>query len=135
MIKQYIIAYAATLITFLAVDAVWLGLVAKRFYAEQMGSLMRPDILFMPAAVFYLIFALGVVVLAIRPGQPELSLLSVAALGALTGFMAYGTYNFTNIATIKGWPISMSVVDLTWGTILTAVSAAAGAIVVRKVTG
>jgi len=133
--KQFAIAYVASLLTFLAIDAVWLGMVAKNFYAAQLGSLMREDVLFLPAAIFYLFYAAGIVILAVRPGQTELSLLHVGLYGALVGFIAYGTYDVTNLATIKNWPPLMSVVDLLWGTALSSVVAMAGALAVRKLAG
>jgi len=130
--KSYVIAYLAALTAFLIIDAVWLGVISKRFYAEQLGSLMRERVLFAPAAVFYLIYAAGVVILAIRPEQPDLSLVQVALLGALVGFMAYGTYNITNIATLRDWPVRMSMVDWSWGTVLTSIVAVLGALAVRQ---
>jgi len=133
--KQFVIAYFSSLITFLVIDAVWLGLVAKEFYATQLGSLLREDVLFIPAGIFYLFYSAGIVLLAVRPGQPDLSLLNVALYGAVVGFVAYGTYDVTNLATIKNWPPLMSVVDLAWGTIISSIVAVAGAIAVRKFVG
>ena len=129
---QFAIAYFSCLITFVAIDAVWLGLVAKKFYAAQLSALMREDIQFVPAGLFYLLYAAGIVVLAVRPEQPNLSLLNVALYGAVVGFIAYGTYDVTNLATIKNWPPLMSLVDLAWGTGLSSLVAVAGAIAVRK---
>lgn len=130
--KQFVIAYFSGLLVFLVVDAVWLGLIAKKFYAAQLGPLMREDILFVPAGIFYLIYCAGIVLLAVRPGQPDLSLLNVAFYGAVVGFIAYGTYDFTNLATIKNWPPLMSFVDLLWGTIISSVVAVAGALAARN---
>lgn len=130
--KHFIVAYLATLITFLAIDAIWLGFVAKKFYADQLGSLMRDDVLFLPAGLFYLLYSAGIVLLAIRPENPSLSLVNVAVFGAVVGFMAYGTYNVTNLATLKNWPLTMSAVDLVWGICLSSAVAVSGAIVVRK---
>ncbi len=133
--KQFAIAYVASLLTFIVIDAVWLGLVAKQFYASQLGPLMREDILFVPAGVFYLLYSAGIVLLAVRPEQPDLSLLNVAIYGAVVGFIAYGTYDVTNLATIKNWPPLMSVVDLVWGTAISSLVAVAGAVAVRKFIG
>lgn len=130
--KQFAIAYLASLLTFLAIDAVWLGLVAKSFYADQLGPLMREDVLFLPAAIFYLLYSAGIVLLAIRPGQPDVSLLNVAFYGAVVGFIAYGTYDITNLATIKNWPPLMTAIDLLWGTALSSLVAVAGALAMRK---
>lgn len=130
--KHFAIAYVATLTAFLIIDAIWLGLVAKRFYAEQLGDLMRPDILFLPAALFYLVYSAGIVLLAIRPEQTELSLINIALYGALVGFIAYGTYDVTNIATIRNWPLPMSIVDMVWGTLLTSAVAVLGALTLNQ---
>ncbi len=129
--KQFVVAYLSSLLTFIVIDAVWLGLVAKKFYASQLGSLMREDILFLPAGVFYLLYSAGIVLLAVRPEQPHLSLLNVAFYGGVVGFIAYGTYDVTNLATIKNWPPLMSIVDLVWGTAISSLVAVAGAIAAR----
>lgn len=130
--KSFVIAYIACLLTFIIVDAVWLGLVAKDFYANQLGSLMREDILWVPAAVFYLFYTAGIVLLAVRPDQTSITLANVAFYGAVVGFIAYGTYDATNLATLKNWPVLMSAVDFVWGICLSSVVAVAGAIAVRK---
>jgi len=113
----------------LVVDAIWLGLVAKKFYADQLGSLMRQDIKALPAVAFYLLFAVGLVILAVRPEQTDTALLPAALYGALIGFIAYGTYNMTNYATLNDWPIKMTLVDWPWGTGISALAAAVGAYV------
>jgi len=133
--KLFAIAYFSTLIAFVFIDAIWLGLVAKKFYATQLGPLMRDDILFLPAGIFYLLYSAGIVLLAVRPEQSNLSLLNVAFYGAVVGFIAYGTYDVTNLATIKNWPALMSLVDLVWGTAISSFVAVAGAIAVRKSLG
>lgn len=130
--KQFAIAYFSCLITFIVIDAIWLGVVAKQFYAAQLGALMREDILFVPAGIFYLLYAAGIVLLAVRPGQLDISLLNVAFYGAVVGFIAYGTYDVTNLATIKNWPPLMSLIDLVWGTAISSLVAVAGAVAVRK---
>ncbi len=130
--KNFIIAYLATLVSFLVIDAIWLGLIAKKFYANQLGPLMREDILFLPAGIFYLFYAAGIVLLAVRPDQPGHSIISVAFYGAVIGFIAYGTYDATNLATLKDWPVLMSAVDLIWGICISAVVAVAGAVAINK---
>jgi len=135
MIMKYLIAYLATLAAFLAIDAIWLGVITKKFYASQLGSLMREDVLFVPAGIFYLLYAAGIVILAVRPEQPSLSLTNVAFYGAVVGFIAYGTYNATNVATLKDWPVLMSAVDFVWGICLSSVVAVIGAMALRKFVG
>lgn len=132
--KIYLIAYVSAVLAFLVLDGLWLGLIAKNFYAEQMGELLRKDFLVAPAAGFYLAYAAGLVFLAVRPMQPELSLANVALYGAVVGFLAYGTYDMTNLSTVRGWPPMMSVIDLLWGTVLSAGVATASAMSVRHFT-
>lgn len=129
--KIYLVAYLAAVLAFVVIDGIWLGLVAKNLYASQMGELLRKDILVAPAAGFYLAYAAGIVFLAVRPMHPELSLLNVAAYGAIVGFLAYGTYDMTNLSTLKDWPMLISFVDLVWGTVLSASVATISAISVR----
>lgn len=132
--KTYLVAYFSAVVAFLVIDGLWLGLVARNLYASQLGGLMRQQILVMPAAVFYLFYAAGLVFLAVRPMQPELSLLNVAMYGAVVGFMAYGTYDMTNLSTIRDWPLLISIVDLVWGTVLSASVATLAAMSVRHFT-
>jgi uncharacterized membrane protein len=131
MMKTYGIAYAGTLLSFLLIDALWLGVVAKNFYRDQLGELMLPSPNFTVAAVFYLFFAAAIVALAVRPALDGGAIWSAIGYGAVLGLAAYGTYDMTNLSTLKGWPISLSIVDLVWGTILTSVASACGYMVAR----
>lgn len=115
----------ATLLTgslLAALDFIWLGVVAPSFYREQLGSLLRPQFLYTPAVIFYCIYALALAVVIVVPSLQDHSLAKVALHGALVGLSAYAAYNFTNLATIKGWPWTMTLVDLTWGTSMTTVA-------------
>lgn len=127
----YVIAYIATTIIFLAIDALWLGVVAKVFYRDQLGSLMLESPKLHIAALFYLFYTIGIVVFAIKPAMDQESFLMALGYGALFGFLAYGTYDFTNMATLKNWPTMMSVVDLVWGTVITGTSATLGYFVTK----
>jgi len=129
--KIYLIAYAAAVVAFLIIDGLWLGLIAKNFYANQLGDLLRKNFLVVPGALFYLAYTAGLVFLAVRPMQPELSLANVALYGAIVGFLSYGTYDMTNLSTIRDWPVMVSVVDLIWGTVLSASVATVSAVCVR----
>jgi len=113
-VKMYIIAF----IIFLAIDAIWLGLVAPKFYKAQIGHLMSEKPNFVAALVFYLIFIVGVVYFVVNPAIEAQSITKVLVAGALFGFMTYATYDLTNLATLKDWPIVVTVVDLVWGTTL-----------------
>jgi uncharacterized membrane protein len=111
---MYIIAF----IIFLAIDALWLGLVAPRFYKAQIGHLMSERPNFIAALVFYLLFIIGVVYFVVNPAIEAQSITKVLVAGALFGFMTYATYDLTNLATLKDWPITVTIVDLIWGTSL-----------------
>ncbi len=129
--KSFAIAYGVAVVAFLVIDGIWLGLVAKSFYSEQLGHLLRPSPLPVPAIIFYLAYTAGLVFLAVRPFDTNVSLTSVALYGALVGFLAYGTYDMTNLATLKEWPVVMSLVDMLWGTILSACVATISASTLR----
>ncbi len=121
--------YGSAMVTFLALDLLWLGIVARGFYANQLGHLMRPDVRWGAAFLFYAIYVLGIVVLAVLPALDAGSLARAAGLGALLGLVAYAAYDLTNMATLAGFPARMVVVDLIWGTVLTtAVASAAFAV-------
>lgn len=124
-------AWAATVSVFLAIDAVWLGVIASGFYRRALGDLMLDKPKLEIAVLFYLLYALAIVVLAALPAARSGSWLGAAGLGALLGLAAYGTYDITNLSTLKNWPLYMSLVDMVWGTALTAVAAVAGFAVLR----
>ena len=130
--KPAVVAWIAAVATFLVVDGLWLGVVARDFYASRLGELMRQPVLVAPAALFYLCYTAGLVFLAVRPYSPELSLGNVALYGAVVGFLAYGTYDVTNLATLRDWPLAVSVVDLIWGTVLSSAVSVVAAIAVRR---
>ena len=115
-IKLYLIA----LPVFFAVDMFWLGLVAKDFYREQIGFLMKPDINWFAAIIFYLLFIAGLVIFVISPAVEKHSWVHAVIFGALFGLITYATYDLTNLATMKDWPLLVTVVDLIWGTVLAA---------------
>ena len=116
MIKQFIVAF----ITFLIIDGAWLTLIAKNFYAKHLGYLMAQNPNLVAAGIFYVIYIITLVVLIISPALQKGSLTSVILTGALFGFCAYATYDLTNLATIKDWPLIVTVVDLIWGTFVSA---------------
>ena len=119
----YLKLYLATLVAFFAIDMVWLGLVARTFYRKYLGFLMTASPNWLPAIIFYLLFVVGILVLAVLPGLDANSLKTTLLRGALLGLIAYATYDLTNLATLKDWPLTVTVVDLIWGTVLsTAVS-------------
>ena len=117
--------YLLTLVTFLAIDAVWLGLIAKDMYRRELGHLLAPNVRWGAAIAFYVIYIAGLLILVVLPHQSS-PVLTVAALGAVFGLVAYATYDLTNLATLTRWPLSVTLADLAWGAFVTAVTAAAG---------
>lgn len=115
-IKLYLIA----LPVFFAIDMIWLGLVAKNFYKNQIGFLMTPNINWVAAIIFYLLFIVGLVIFVITPAVEKGSWMYALLLGALFGLIAYATYDLTNLATLKDWPLLVTIVDLAWGAVLAA---------------
>jgi uncharacterized membrane protein len=132
MIK-YAVAYGGTAIVLLALDAVWLTLAAKPVYRAQIGPLLLDNPNLAIAGLFYLFYAVGLTVFCVMPAASAKSWMMAVWLGALLGFVAYGTYDITNLATLKGWTVTVSVIDLTWGTFVSAVAATAGYFAVRAV--
>ena len=112
--------YFITLIAFLVIDSLWLGLVAPLFYQAQIGYIMAESPNLLAAGLFYLLFIFGMVVFIVEPGVREGILMKAVARGALFGLVTYATYDLTNLATLEGWPVLVTVVDLIWGTILSA---------------
>jgi len=116
LLKLYFIA----LPVFFVIDMVWLVLVARKFYSTHLGYLMRPDVNWIAAIVFYLLFIGGLVVFVIAPSVEKHSFSHAILYGALFGLVSYATYDLTNLATVKDWPLLVTVVDLIWGMVLSA---------------
>ncbi len=115
-------------------DFIWLGFVAKKLYYDEMGKLLRKKPNMAAALAFYVIYVVGVVVFVVNPAVQMDSLLYATVLGALFGLVAYSTYDLTNLATMKDFPLKITVIDLIWGIIITAVTAS-GAFWVSRVLG
>jgi len=123
-VKQIVIAYAATAVVFLALDAVWLTMMADRLYRPALGPLLLDKFEIAPAALFYLLYITGIVVFAVAPGLVNGRWTTSLQLGALLGLVAYATYDLTNQATLRNWPWRVTLADLCWGTFVTGVAAA-----------
>jgi len=122
----YLKLYLASLAVFFAVDMVWLGLIARRFYAKQIGHLMAAQVNWAAAVIFYLLFVAGLLYFAVIPGLQAGSYGRALLLGALYGLITYATYDLTNLATLRGWPLTLTLVDIAWGlTLASLVSSAA----------
>jgi uncharacterized membrane protein len=115
---SYIKLYFTTLIAFFAIDMVWLGLVARTFYRKQLDFLLSSNTNWGAAIVFYLLFIAGILVFVVLPGLEDNSLKTTILRAALFGLVTYATYDLTNLATVKDWPLLITIVDLAWGTVL-----------------
>lgn len=135
MSTKHLVAWAVTFVVLLVIDMIWLGVVAKGMYQEGMGDLMSPNPRLAFAAVFYLIYPIGLLLFAIVPGVEAQSVVRAAVLGALFGMFCYGTYDLTNLAVIRNWPLALSFIDIVWGTVVSGVAAASGAVALRWVAG
>lgn len=116
--------YAIALPIFFAIDMIWLGLIARSFYKDQIGFLMKPDVNWTAAIIFYLLFLIGLVVFVIEPAFTKKEFTRVLWTGALFGLITYATYDLTNLATLKDWPMKVVIVDMIWGTVLAAIVSA-----------
>ena len=117
---QFTISYVAGLIAFLAIDYVWLKYIALSFYRANIGHLMTDSPNLVIAGLFYLFYVVGVVILAVNPAIEKQSWMIAMVYGGLLGLVAYGTYDITNLATLRDWPPIVTIVDMIWGTFLTA---------------
>lgn len=124
-IRNFLIAYPVTAIVFLGLDAIWLSTMADRLYRPALGNMMLERFSPAPAIAFYVIYIAGVVAFCVAPSVNGRAWLSALGSGALLGLVAYATYDLTNQATLKNWPVQVTMADLCWGTFATAVSAAA----------
>ena len=129
---KLIITYLATLITFLAIDMVWLTWLARATYVAEMGELIRKQPNITAAIAFYLLYAAGLMFFAIMPGLKAGSIMQAMALGAAVGLLAYGTYDLTNLSVLNGFSVRIALIDLAWGTVLSGVTATLVATFMRK---
>lgn len=125
-IVELLIIYALTAAVFFTVDMLWLGVVAKSVYRRYLGKLMAPRVNWPAAIIFYLLFIVGVLIFAVIPAYNEDSLHYAVTYGALYGFFTYATYDLTNLATLKGWPLKLSIIDIMWGVVLSTTTAVGG---------
>lgn len=117
--------YGSAFAIFVAVDLVWLGLVARSFYHRELSALIADKFNLWAAAAFYLLYPMGIVGFAVAPALAAGSALHAVAVGAALGFFAYATYDLTNLATLRNWPLRLTIVDMLWGTFLTALASGA----------
>jgi uncharacterized membrane protein len=122
---KVIYLYILTVPVFFGIDMIWLGIVAKSFYRNNLGHLLRPDINWAAALIFYLLYIVGILIFATLPALEKNSLRQAVVMGGLFGFFAYATYDLSNLATLRGWPVNVVFMDIIWGMALTASVAAA----------
>jgi uncharacterized membrane protein len=131
MAASYGAAYLASLVIFIGIDAAWLSAMVARFYRPRIGDLLRDRPRLMPAGAFYLAYPAGVVALAVAPALASERWTGALVRGALLGASCYGTYNLTNQATLRRWPVALALVDTGWGALVTAAAAVAGHLATR----
>ena len=119
-LKPFAKLYLIVLPVFFALDMLWLGLLAKDFYDAQIGALLKADVNWTAAVVFYLVFIAGIVHFVLMPAVDKNSLKQAALNGAAFGFVTYATFDLTSLALIRDWPLAITLLDLAWGTVLTA---------------
>ena len=122
---KYFGTYGAIFLTMFVIDMLWLGVIARSLYANAMGSLMSPSPNLWAAGAFYLMFPLGLLIFAVLP-HADSPVWKVALMGALFGFFAYATYDLTNLAVIKDWPLGLTFIDMAWGTMVSGIAATMG---------
>jgi len=115
---MFIKLYSIAIALFFVIDILWIGFIAKDFYQKQIGFLMKSDINWIAAIIFYLLFIVGLVLFVITPAIEKNSWTYALLFGALFGLITYATYDLTNLATLKDWPILVTIVDLIWGATL-----------------
>jgi uncharacterized membrane protein len=134
LIAYYLKLYFVTLVAFLAIDLVWLGLVARTLYRKYLGFLMAPSTNWLAAIIFYLLFIVGILVFAVIPGLGESSLKTTLMRAALFGLITYATYDLTNLATLRDWPVPITVIDIAWGIVLSTAVSTIGFIVGKRLS-
>jgi len=130
---KLILAYLLTAVVFFAIDLTWLGLIAKNLYRKYLGGFLSDTVNWTAAFVFYALFIVGIFIFSILPAVEKNSFSHAVIMGALFGFFTYATYDLTNLATLKNWPLTIVYIDIIWGTILTGLVAAAGYLITKKI--
>ena len=131
MIIYYLKLYLMTVPVFFAIDLLWLGVLAKNFYQNNLTHLLSPAVNWPAALLFYFIYIGGIILFAVKPGLDAQSLTRAALWGALFGFFTYMTYDLTNLATLRDWPVKGVVVDIVWGTLLCSLVASSSYLIGR----
>jgi uncharacterized membrane protein len=133
MSKMLVVAFAVTAVVFLILDAIWLGLISRNLYQREIGELLLPKPKLGAAAVFYVIYIVGLVYFCVAPGVAGQSALRGLLNGAMFGIVAYATYDLTNLATLKGWSTELVFIDIAWGAIASAIASAVAVAITTRV--
>lgn len=131
----YLIAYGGAAIVFFGLDFVWLSTMGQSYYRSQIGHVLLDKPNLVPAGVFYLFYVAGLVYFAIAPALAAENWTQALIAGALLGLLAYGTYDMTNLATVKDWSVTVTIIDMAWGAALSAIAATAGYFAARLIGG
>ncbi len=118
-LSKLLLAYLGTTLVFFAIDLIWLGVIAKGLYQRELGNFLSPQVNWTAAIVFYLLFIIGIFIFCIIPAAEQTSIWKALILGMLFGGFTYATYDLTNLATLKDWPLKIVFIDIAWGMILT----------------
>ncbi len=124
--SKLVIGYLLTAVVFFAVDMIWLGFLAKGFYQKHLGNFLSSEVNWKAAIIFYLLFIIGIFIFAILPALEKQSIIRALVLGGLFGFFTYATYDLTNLATLRDWPLRVVFIDIAWGVVLTSLVSTAG---------
>ena len=130
---KYIYLYILTFIVFLVIDLIWLNFIAKNLYQREIGNLLLEDPKIIPAFIFYALFIVALLILVVVPGIEAESLTKTLLTGAVFGFITYATYDLTNLATLQGWSLKMTIIDIIWGTSVSTVMAYVGFYIGNKI--
>jgi uncharacterized membrane protein len=129
---QLLKLYILTIPIFFAIDLLWLGIVAKGLYQKYLGSFLSEQVNWVAAIIFYLIFISGIIIFAVQPAVEKDSVFRAMILGVLFGFFTYATYDLTNLATLKGWPIAIVFIDIVWGMVLTGIVSTGSFLIAKR---
>ncbi|WP_181700212.1 DUF2177 family protein [Chthonobacter albigriseus] len=130
--RQIVTTYGSVLAVFLVLDGLWLGVIAGPYYRSELAGLLKPEFNVAVALAFYLFYAAGLVFFAVQPAIASGSIWTALFYGAFLGALAYGTYDLTNLATLQGYPVTIAVLDLGWGIVVSASAAAGGYLISRR---
>jgi len=134
MTKNILITYIVVTLAFLIIDMIWLQGLMKKYYANSLSNFIQENPNLIAALIFYLLYPVGILVFSVIPGVDNDTINKTLTLGFFLGVIAYGTYDLTNLAVLKNWPVNIVIIDILWGGVVTMLSALVGDIVLRKLS-